>query len=149
MFATSRARARAHTLNYTYCLPNKQLLGDLLLLSEAPPLPVSSWTVVLYCDQKVFFFFYFRLTFLLPFDVPDSVNLSSDQVVEHIHPSTQAGAGLSSPVLRSVARQVKHRLYFMSELNKNPVEGFSAGLADEDDIYQWEVVIIGPQDTLL
>ncbi|KAI5091482.1 ubiquitin-conjugating enzyme E2G 1 [Silurus meridionalis] len=34
------------------------------------------------------------------------------------------------------------------ELNKNPVEGFSAGLIDDDDIYQWEVVIIGPADTL-
>lgn len=29
------------------------------------------------------------------------------------------------------------------------MEGFSAGLIDEDDIYKWEVVIIGPQDTLL
>ncbi|XP_055742547.1 ubiquitin-conjugating enzyme E2 G1-like isoform X1 [Salvelinus fontinalis] len=34
------------------------------------------------------------------------------------------------------------------ELNKNPVEGFSAGLIDDEDIYKWEVVIIGPQDTL-
>lgn len=38
---------------------------------------------------------------------------------------------------------------FFPELNKNPVEGFSAGLIDDDDIYKWEVVIIGPQDTLL
>ena len=38
---------------------------------------------------------------------------------------------------------------FLPELNKNPVEGFSAGLIDDDDIYKWEVVIIGPQDTLL
>ncbi|XP_067114770.1 ubiquitin-conjugating enzyme E2G 1b isoform X2 [Osmerus mordax] len=37
----------------------------------------------------------------------------------------------------------------LAELNKNPVEGFSAGLIDDDDIYQWEVVVIGPQDTLL
>ncbi|CAL8405704.1 unnamed protein product [Arctogadus glacialis] len=36
----------------------------------------------------------------------------------------------------------------LGELNKNPVEGFSAGLIDDDDIYQWEVVVIGPQDTL-
>lgn len=34
------------------------------------------------------------------------------------------------------------------ELNKNPVEGFSAGLIDDNDIYQWEVLIIGPPDTL-
>uniref|UniRef100_A0A3B5LHQ2 Ubiquitin-conjugating enzyme E2 G1 n=1 Tax=Xiphophorus couchianus TaxID=32473 RepID=A0A3B5LHQ2_9TELE len=38
--------------------------------------------------------------------------------------------------------------HVLPELNKNPVEGFSAGLIDDDDIYKWEVVIIGPQDTL-
>lgn len=37
---------------------------------------------------------------------------------------------------------------FFSELNKNPVEGFSAGLIDDNDIYRWEVLIIGPPDTL-
>uniref|UniRef100_A0A3B4AR04 Ubiquitin-conjugating enzyme E2 G1 n=1 Tax=Periophthalmus magnuspinnatus TaxID=409849 RepID=A0A3B4AR04_9GOBI len=36
----------------------------------------------------------------------------------------------------------------LAELNKNPVEGFSAGLVDDDDIYKWEVLIYGPQDTL-
>jgi len=36
----------------------------------------------------------------------------------------------------------------LSELNKNPVEGFSAGLIDDDDIFRWEVMIIGPPDTL-
>lgn len=35
-----------------------------------------------------------------------------------------------------------------SDLKKNPVEGFSAGLCDDSDIYNWEVLIIGPQDTL-
>ena len=35
----------------------------------------------------------------------------------------------------------------ISELNKNPVEGFSAGLIDDDDILHWEVLIIGPPDT--
>lgn len=34
------------------------------------------------------------------------------------------------------------------ELNKNAVEGFSAGLIDDNDIYKWEVLIIGPPDTL-
>lgn len=38
--------------------------------------------------------------------------------------------------------------FLLSDLMKNPVEGFSAGLID-DDIYRWEVVIIGPPDTLL
>ena len=33
------------------------------------------------------------------------------------------------------------------ELQKNPVEGFSAGLVDDEDIYKWEVIIIGPPDT--
>jgi ubiquitin-conjugating enzyme E2 G1 len=36
----------------------------------------------------------------------------------------------------------------LRELMKNPVEGFSAGLADDDNIYIWEVMIIGPPDTL-
>lgn len=35
-----------------------------------------------------------------------------------------------------------------AELIKNPVDGFSAGLVDDDNIYKWEVVVIGPQDTL-
>lgn len=38
--------------------------------------------------------------------------------------------------------------FSFSELNKNPVEGFSAGLIDDNDIYRWEVLIIGPPDTL-
>nr|XP_031362282.1 ubiquitin-conjugating enzyme E2 G1 isoform X2 [Lonchura striata domestica] len=36
----------------------------------------------------------------------------------------------------------------LHELNKNPVEGFSAGLIDDNDLYRWEVLIIGPPDTL-
>jgi len=36
----------------------------------------------------------------------------------------------------------------LAELNKNPVEGFSAGLIDDNDIYRWEVLLIGPPDTL-
>lgn len=36
----------------------------------------------------------------------------------------------------------------LNDLKKNPVEGFSAGLADDSDIYLWEVLIIGPPDTL-
>jgi len=35
----------------------------------------------------------------------------------------------------------------LAELKKRPVEGFSAGLVNDDDIYKWEVLIIGPQDT--
>jgi len=36
----------------------------------------------------------------------------------------------------------------LAELNKSPVEGFSAGLIDDHDIFRWEVLIIGPSDTL-
>ncbi|XP_075957707.1 ubiquitin-conjugating enzyme E2 G1a isoform X1 [Anarhichas minor] len=35
----------------------------------------------------------------------------------------------------------------LKELNKNPVEGFSAGLIEDNDLYRWEVLIIGPPDT--
>ena len=28
----------------------------------------------------------------------------------------------------------------LAELNKNPVEGFSAGLIDDNDIFRWEVL---------
>lgn len=37
--------------------------------------------------------------------------------------------------------------FFVPELQKNPVEGFSAGLED-DNIFKWEVMIVGPTDTL-
>lgn len=41
------------------------------------------------------------------------------------------------------------QIYFLYlELNKHPVEGFSAGLIDDNDLYRWEVLIIGPPDTL-
>lgn len=40
------------------------------------------------------------------------------------------------------------KFFFSTELNKNPVEGFSAGLIDDNDLYRWEVLIIGPPDTL-
>jgi len=38
-------------------------------------------------------------------------------------------------------------LSMCTELKKNPVEGFSAGLEDED-IFKWSVMIMGPPDTL-
>lgn len=34
-----------------------------------------------------------------------------------------------------------------AELTKRPVEGFSAGLVDDSNIYEWEIVIVGPPDT--
>ncbi|KAH8923632.1 ubiquitin-conjugating enzyme [Atractiella rhizophila] len=45
----------------------------------------------------------------------------------------------------SSALQLRRQL---KELQKHPVEGFSAGLVDDDNIYEWEILIIPPQDTL-
>jgi ubiquitin-conjugating enzyme E2 G1 len=39
-------------------------------------------------------------------------------------------------------------LFVVLELAKHPVEGFSAGLVDDSNVYEWQVVIVGPPDTL-
>ncbi|QRV99456.1 ubiquitin-conjugating enzyme [Ceratobasidium sp. AG-Ba] len=36
----------------------------------------------------------------------------------------------------------------LMDLKKNPVEGFSAGLVDDGNLLEWEVMIIGPPDTI-
>jgi len=36
----------------------------------------------------------------------------------------------------------------LKELNKNPVQGFSAGLVDDGNLLEWSIVIIGPPDTI-
>ncbi|KAK4284141.1 hypothetical protein QN277_001013 [Acacia crassicarpa] len=36
----------------------------------------------------------------------------------------------------------------LTDLYKNPVDGFSAGLVSDDNIFKWRVTIIGPPDTL-
>ncbi|XP_054748777.1 probable ubiquitin-conjugating enzyme E2 7 [Lytechinus pictus] len=35
----------------------------------------------------------------------------------------------------------------LQDLAKQPVDGFSAGLVDDDDLFKWEVLVIGPPDT--
>lgn len=35
----------------------------------------------------------------------------------------------------------------LSDLERNPVDGFSAGLIDDEDMYKWSVLIMGPPDT--
>lgn len=35
----------------------------------------------------------------------------------------------------------------LAELNKNPVDGFSAGLIEDSNLFAWEVLIMGPPDT--
>ena len=34
------------------------------------------------------------------------------------------------------------------ELSRNPPEGISVGLGEDENIYNWEIMIIGPPDTL-
>lgn len=41
-----------------------------------------------------------------------------------------------------------HCTVAVAELTKNPVDGFSAGLVDDSNIFEWAVTIIGPPDTL-
>lgn len=35
----------------------------------------------------------------------------------------------------------------LQELTKKPVEGFSAGLVDDDNLFIWEVMVMGPTDS--
>jgi hypothetical protein len=35
-----------------------------------------------------------------------------------------------------------------SDLTKNPSDYFSAGLVREDNIYEWEMMVVGPPETL-
>ena len=39
------------------------------------------------------------------------------------------------------------RSYF-AELTRNPIEGFSAGLVDDSNVFEWQITIMGPPDTL-
>lgn len=34
------------------------------------------------------------------------------------------------------------------ELEKNPVEGISAGLVDDSNLFEWQIMLVGPPDTL-
>lgn len=36
----------------------------------------------------------------------------------------------------------------LQQLKKYPVQGFSAGLVDDNNLYEWEIILIGPVDTL-
>ncbi|GAA5983348.1 hypothetical protein JCM11641_006041 [Rhodosporidiobolus odoratus] len=47
----------------------------------------------------------------------------------------------TSSAALQLTRQLDH-------LRKNPVEGFSAGLVDDDNVFEWEITIFGPPDTL-
>mmetsp|Transcript_6160 Transcript_6160/g.16565 ORF Transcript_6160/g.16565 Transcript_6160/m.16565 type:complete len:166 (-) Transcript_6160:178-675(-) len=36
----------------------------------------------------------------------------------------------------------------LKELSRNPIEGFSAGLIDDVNVFEWEIMIMGPPDTM-
>lgn len=61
-------------------------------------------------------------------------------------------AGAASSCMHGAARigatATSTRTVAVAELTKNPVEGFSAGLVDDSNIFEWAVTIIGPPDTL-
>ncbi|GFS31552.1 ubiquitin-conjugating enzyme E2 [Actinidia rufa] len=48
--------------------------------------------------------------------------------------------------LYSIDRSID--LFVCADLCKHPVDGFSAGLVDETNLFEWSVTIMGPQDTL-
>lgn len=62
--------------------------------------------------------------------------------------SLQLIYGHTLPVGEKSVLKFLLKFSFSTELNKNPVGGFSAGLIDDNDLYRWEVLIIGPPDTL-
>ncbi|KAI8563899.1 hypothetical protein RHMOL_Rhmol03G0145300 [Rhododendron molle] len=45
-------------------------------------------------------------------------------------------------------KQLKGSYFLRADLCKHPVDGFSAGLVDETNLFEWSVTIMGPQDTL-
>lgn len=36
-----------------------------------------------------------------------------------------------------------------TDLQKNPVEGFSAGLVEDSNVFEWEILVLGPPETPL
>ncbi|KDO16656.1 hypothetical protein SPRG_17850 [Saprolegnia parasitica CBS 223.65] len=36
----------------------------------------------------------------------------------------------------------------LTELSRNPPEGVSVGLGDDENIFHWEIMLVGPPDTL-
>ena len=46
------------------------------------------------------------------------------------------------------SRPVLRRRPLAQAMQKNPPEGISVGLGDDEDMYKWEIMIIGPDGTL-
>lgn len=64
-----------------------------------------------------------------------------------IDPAADRGAARAA-VLRRVDLAAGRAAPAAADLMKNPVDGFSAGLVDDSNLFEWQVTIIGPQDTL-
>jgi len=61
---------------------------------------------------------------------------------------TPLARGRGRPVPRAgLCRRPYPALPHRADLNKNPVEGFSAGLVEESNPFHWEIFIIGPPDS--
>lgn len=48
-----------------------------------------------------------------------------------------------------VLQPSKTVLNCVADLSKSPVDYFSAGLVDDSNVFEWDVTIIGPSDTIL
>ena len=75
------------------------------------------------------------------------VFLNTVWLCQHSHAVIHAYIYVCTCTVTQLTGDVCYVVLFMSELQKKPVDGFSAGLVDDDDIYKWEVLIMGPPDT--
>ena len=66
------------------------------------------------------------------------------RMAEH---SKQATLLLAKQLQGQHARPLRRGASPSAELAKHPVEGFSAGLIDEGDMFKWDIMILGPPDT--
>ena len=48
---------------------------------------------------------------------------------------------------RSRAEKVCLDIVVLADLAKRPIEGFSAGPADDSDLFNWDIMIMGPPGT--
>ena len=50
---------------------------------------------------------------------------------------------------RLTTTRVPRSFFFRdAELSRNPIEGFSAGLVDDCNVFEWQVTVMGPPETL-
>ncbi|TXT13420.1 hypothetical protein VHUM_00787 [Vanrija humicola] len=64
------------------------------------------------------------------------------------YPPSRPGSSKPGTPLSATANSSLLLRKQLRDLQKNPVDGFSAGLVDDDNILEWQIVIMGPADTL-